>query len=303
MELITKVAITGPAKRLTFKNKILMAGSCFADQVGSLLKIHGFNACINPFGTLYNPVSVISSLERLSSGAPFTPEEVICTGPRNAAVPLYCSFRHHSRFARTEAREFLDNANERLKEASRFFKEADTIIITLGTAWVFRHLATDIIVSNCHKIEPKEFRREFLQPEEIFRLLENFITKYPDKEFIFTVSPIRHLKDGAHGNSISKAALLLSVDRLQRKESGNVCYFPAYEILLDELRDYRFYAEDMVHPSQQAVKYIFERFTESFIAPSEYEQMRSNLKKYKQAAHVPLSAGSNADKKNAGNLF
>ncbi len=300
MELTTKVTITGPARKLTFKNKILMVGSCFADEVGNLLKIHGFNACINPFGTLYNPISVISSLDRLASGTPFTPEEVICTGPRKATVQLYCSFRHHSRFARSDAREFLDNANERLKDAAQFFKEADTIIITLGTAWVFRHLATDIIVSNCHKIEPKEFRREFLQPEETVQLLEKFTTKHPDKEFILTVSPIRHLKDGAHGNNISKAALLLAVDWLQRKGYGNISYFPAYEIMLDELRDYRFYAEDMVHPSQQAVKYIFERFTESFIAPSEYEQMRLNLKKHKQTAHIPISVYGSTEKKNDG---
>ena len=188
----------------------------------------------------------------------------------------------------TAAQDFLDNANERLKNAAQFFKEADTVIMTLGTAWVFRHIPTGKIVSNCHKIDPGKFRREFLQTEEIFRLLENFITRYPDKEFILTVSPIRHLKDGAHGNNLSKAALLMSIDWLQRKGYGNVSYFPAYEIMLDELRDYRFYAEDMVHPSQQAVKYIFERFTESFIAPSEYEQMRLNLKRYKQAAHIPI---------------
>lgn len=288
MELITKVTVAEPAKRLTYRSGILMAGSCFADEVGNLLKIYGFNVCVNPFGTLYNPVSVINSLSRLSSPSPFMQEDIICTGPRNAPVPLFCSFWHHSRFARTAAQDFLDNANERLKNAAQFFKEADTVIMTLGTAWVFRHIPTGKIVSNCHKIDPGKFRREFLQTEEIFRLLENFITRYPDKEFILTVSPIRHLKDGAHGNNLSKAALLMSIDWLQRKGYGNVSYFPAYEIMLDELRDYRFYAEDMVHPSQQAVKYIFERFTESFIAPSEYEQMRLNLKRYKQAAHIPI---------------
>lgn len=263
-----------------------MVGSCFADEVGKLLKMYGFESCINPFGTLYNPVSVIKSLRRLASPTPFKEEEVIFTGPRNDPLQPACSFWHHSRFARPSAAEFLEYANGQLNQASAFFKEADTIIITLGTAWVFRHLASGMVVSNCHKIEAREFRREFLQVNEVLALLEPFIIEHPDKEFILTVSPIRHLKDGAHGNNISKATLLLAIEALQQKGYKNVAYFPAYEILLDELRDYRFYSEDMVHPSQQAVKYIFERFTENFIAPAEYETMRINLKKFKQNAHL-----------------
>lgn len=286
MELITKVAIAQPHKKITFKSRILMVGSCFADEVGNLLKIYGFESCINPFGTLYNPVSVINSLRKIAAPTPFEEEEVIFTGPPNAPLQLFCSFWHHSRFARPSAAEFLEYANGQLEQASAFFKEADTIIITLGTTWVFRHLASGMVVSNCHKIEPKEFRREFLQVNEVLSLLEAFITEYPDKEFFLTVSPIRHLKDGAHGNNISKATLLLAIEALQQKGHKNVDYFPAYEILLDELRDYRFYGEDMVHPSQQAVKYIFERFTDSFIAPSEYETMRVNLRRFKQSAHL-----------------
>lgn len=302
MELITKVDIAGPQKRLSYKNKMMIVGSCFANEVGAILKSYSFDISINPFGTLYNPVSVVNSLERINDNLPFDSADIVdisLHSTESAAKPQkeaskadsgarYCSFAHHSSFARESGGEFLKYANEQLTEASAAFKECDTIIITLGTSWVFRHIPSGKIVSNCHKITPKEFKREFLSCDETSALFNNFIARHPDKNFIFTVSPIRHLKDGAHGNQISKASLLLAIEQILKANPQNTYYFPAYEIVLDELRDYRFYAEDMVHPSEVAVKYIFEKFKEHCIDEQSYSEMARNLKAYKQENHRRL---------------
>lgn len=296
MDFTTKTDILPLQQKLTYKNKILITGSCFANEVGNMLRIHGFNTMVNPFGTLYNPVSIAQSIERLESGVPFEYDEVIDISLHSIAQPLsqaaeshkYCSFSHHSSFAKDTPQDFLAEANNRLAEQALFFKGCDTVIITLGTSWIFRHLQRDMVVSNCHKIAPKEFRREFLMHNATFGILNNLIIKYPHKNFIFTVSPIRHLKDGAHGNNISKASLLLAVENIIAQHPNNTYYFPAYEIMLDELRDYRFYAEDMVHPSDVAVKYIFEKFKENCIDPAGYSKMQQMFKSYRQNMHRPL---------------
>ncbi len=298
MELITKVNIPESPWKLGLENKITIIGSCFANEIGNILQLCGFNISVNPFGTLYNPVSITNSLERLASAVPFAEQDVInislhSTNPEEnyKTGGKFCTFSHHSSFARGSKEEFITAANERLVYESTHFKNCDTIIITLGTSWVFRHIPTDKIVSNCHKIHPKEFTREFLSAQQTYEILDDFISRYPNKNFIFTVSPIRHLKDGAHWNQISKASLLMAVEQILQQHPSNTCYFPAYEIMLDELRDYRFYAEDMVHPSGLAVKYIFEKFKESYINESAYNQMQQNLKASKRGMHIQKKTG------------
>ena len=157
--------------------------------------------------------------------------------------------------------EFLEHANAVLDESSAVFRKAGTIIITFGTAWVFRHIGKDIIVSNCHKHPAWEFRRERLSVQDTVALWDDILERFSEKTFIFTVSPIRHLKDGLHGNQLSKATLLLAEDVLVGNHP-NARYFPAYEIVLDELRDYSWYDEDKVHPNASAVKIVWERFSE-----------------------------------------
>ena len=293
MELITKVNIQESPRKLGLENKILIIGSCFANEIGNILKSCGFNISVNPFGTLYNPISIASSLQRLATAEPFKQKDVINislhstkdTGSENGPCCKFCTFSHHSSFAKNSSEEFLTSANTRLELESEHFENCDTIIITLGTSWVFRHTELDDVVSNCHKIHPKEFLREFVPYNRTYEILNKLIEEHPNKHFIFTVSPIRHLKDGAHGNQISKASLLLAVEQLVSTHPGKCSYFPAYEIMLDELRDYRYYAEDMVHPSGLAVKYIFERFKESCINPADYNTMQQNLKACKQKQH------------------
>lgn len=235
---------------------IMILGSCFADEIGRKLIASGLDVCLNPFGTLFNPASILSSISRMQSGTPFTAEECVEMGANAGKI---CSFSHHTSFARTERKDFLDNANKRLAESAAYWHKCSTVIISLGTAWVWKHLPEEKIVSNCLKRPGYEFSHELLQLGEVQTILENIIASAPGKEFIFTVSPIRHLWNGAHSNQISKATLLLAIDSLQARHP-EVRYFPAYETVLDDLRDYRWFAQDKVHPSPEAVDKIWEAF-------------------------------------------
>ncbi len=229
-------------------------GSCFADNIGKMMRERCFPVTVNPFGTVYNPVAIVQSLQRLQEMRAFTDDEIIQSGD------LYTTFFHHSQFSHPDKNIFLQQANEQLIKGAEALKSASYIMITLGTAWVYTHKETGREVNNCHKIPAVEFERSMLSVEKIAALFEPLIAG-SHAQWIFTVSPIRHWKDGAHGNQLSKAALLLAVEQLQQ-QNKNVHYFPAYEIMMDELRDYRFYASDMLHPSAQAVEYIWERFSD-----------------------------------------
>lgn len=243
----------------------LMTGSCFATEVGRRLLDEGCDILLNPFGVLYNPASIRNAVDRLDNPVPFSEDEVICrVDDASKGIRRYVSYSHHGSFARETPEAFLQDANAALQEAARFFASADTCIITLGTAWVFRLASTGEVVANCHKVPAREFRRELLSVEECAALLAPLVERHPEKRWIFTVSPIRHLADTAHGNQISKSTLLLAIDAIQRQFSdtpGRVLYFPAYEIMIDELRDYRWYApENKTHPTAEAVEWILEKF-------------------------------------------
>ena len=286
MKLQTPVADDKCRVGISYNDKIMMLGSCFTDNIGKQLLNYAFDVCVNPFGTLYNPASIYESVLRLIQGTPFTEEDCTQIGAGSERI---CSFHHHTTFARETKQEFLDNANQALKKASEFFKECNKVIITLGTSWCYRHLATDRIVCNCLKHPAAEFVREFLPSDQTAAILSSIISACKAKEFIFTVSPIRHFKDGAHGNQLSKSALLLGADSAIRANEKCADYFPAYEIVMDELRDYRFYAEDMCHPSAQAVDYIRERFLNWALPADEHATLDANIKKFKQSCHRALS--------------
>lgn len=270
---------------VSLNDKIVILGSCFADNMGQKMVDLGFDVCLNPFGTLYNPVSVCNSVARLTSGIPFSKDECVQMG---AGAGLVCSFSHHTSFARRTEDEFLQVANASLKEASLRWKAASKVIITLGTAWIYEYLRSGETVSNCLKIEAKEFSRRRLSVRETATLLMNMIARHPEKEFMFTVSPIRHFKDGAHGNQISKSTLLLALDEVLAKFPERCEYFPAYEIVLDELRDYRFYAADMIHPSDQAVDYLWSRFVRFAMPESELPALDARRRELLRAQHRPI---------------
>ena len=277
---------TGRSKvGVSLNDKIVILGSCFADNMGQKMVDLGFDVCLNPFGTLYNPVSVCNSVARLTSGIPFSKDECVQMG---AGAGLVCSFSHHTSFARRTEDEFLQVANASLKEASLRWKAASKVIITLGTAWIYEYLRSGETVSNCLKIDAKEFSRRRLSVRETATLLMNMIARHPEKEFMFTVSPIRHFKDGAHGNQISKSTLLLALDEVLAKFPARCEYFPAYEIVLDELRDYRFYAADMIHPSDQAVDYLWSRFVRFAMPESELPALDARRRELLRAQHRPI---------------
>lgn len=289
LKLQTPVDVGLSEVEISLGDKIMVLGSCFADNVGGKMVDLGFDAVVNPFGTLYNPVSICNSVARLSSGVPFSEDECVEMG---AGAGLVCSFSHHTSFARRTAGEFLSVANEALSKASEFWKGAGKVMVTLGTAWCYKSLRTGEIVSNCLKIDAKEFTRRRLSVEEVSALLVSMVRRGPGKKFIFTVSPIRHLKDGAHGNQLSKSTLLMAIDdAMGRLNSGGervAEYFPAYEIVMDELRDYRFYAEDMVHPSAQAVEYLWSRFVDFALPRTELASLAEREAALRRSRHRPI---------------
>ena len=291
MILQTEIRIQSVEQSIVYGDGLLFLGSCFADEVGGLCRGLGFDALVNPFGVLYNPASIAQSIERLGIGKPFAQEEMIAVGEGQ-----YCTFSHNTAFWQTNEEALLELVNKGLKTAHERFLGAKWVVISLGTSWVFRHKETHQVVSNCHKLPARQFDREFLSVEQSVDYLAQMLKAHPDKQFIFTVSPLRHLKDGLHENQLSKAALLLAVDQVC-KRFGNAHYFPAYEILLDELRDYRFFKEDMVHPTEQAVRYIWERFTDFAIDPKEKPAMQAAAELKQMLQHRPLFPESEAFKK------
>ena len=281
MKLQTPVTLEPAPVSVSYQDRIVVLGSCFADEIGVRLAQAGFKALTNPFGTLYNPVSIGNAVARLGSGVPFTAEDVVEMG---AGAGRFCSFWHHTSFARDTAEAFLENANRSLAEASAFWKDCNKVIITLGTAWAFRFNETGETVSNCLKRPGTEFTRYRLTVPQTTAILQGLVKRHADKQFIFTVSPIRHLADGAHGNQLSKSTLLLATEGLP--------YFPAYEIMMDELRDYRWWAEDMVHPTKQAAAYLCDRFIEWALPVREWDLYESKMKDWRQAQHRPLYSSS-----------
>lgn len=286
LKLQTPVETGRSAVCISLNDKIFVLGSCFADNMGQKMADLGFDVCVNPFGTLYNPVSICNSVARLTSGIPFSESECVQMG---AGAGLVCSFSHHTSFARRTEDEFLNVANASLKEASLWWKAATKVIITLGTAWIYEYLRSGETVSNCLKIDAKEFSRRRLSVRETATLLMNMVARHPEKEFIFTVSPIRHLKDGAHGNQLSKSTLLLALDEVIAKFPERCEYFPAYEIVLDELRDYRFYSPDMIHPSAQTVDYLWSRFVGFAVPPADLPELDSRRRGLLRSRHRPIN--------------
>ena len=283
MKLQTPVTDEKCRVGISYSDKIMMIGSCFSDNIGRQLADYGFDVCVNPFGTLYNPISIKQSVELLTSDRFFTEEDCVEMG---AGAGLICSFSHHTSFARKDKETFIHDANQALEKARKHFHKSNKVIITLGTSWCFRNIGTGRIVSNCLKRPGGEFVRERLTVTQVRQALERIMNLCPDKEFIFTVSPIRHFKDGAHGNQISKSALMVGIDEtLAKTDIQKADYFPSYEIMMDELRDYRFYAEDMCHPTQQAVDYIRERFLNWALPADEHPALEENIRSFKRSQH------------------
>ena len=286
MNFRTIVNIPKPDWSIQHSDKLLLLGSCFADNIGERLTRAGIRAITNPFGTLYNPASVAEVLTRLLDERPFGADELQQFGAES-----WGSWMSHSLLSRPTKEEALTTLNENLHSASQHLREANVLILTFGTAWVYRLTETGAVVANCHHEPASRFSRECLTTDEIVAhwhpLLERLHAMNPTLRILFTVSPIRHLRDGAHANQLSKATLLLAQEKLMTL-CPNTDYFPAYEIVLDELRDYRFFADDMAHPSSLAIDYLWERFSDTFFDIQTRETCARVEEISRALAHRPL---------------
>ncbi|MDD2326783.1 MAG: GSCFA domain-containing protein [bacterium] len=292
MELRTHIEIPRSDISIDHHRQMMLFGSCFSGEIGRKLTEHKFRVEINPFGILYNPLSVLFAIERLISGVPFTSDDLFFHNG------LYHSLQHHGSFSSPQREDALQRMNDRFEQAVALLPHATLLVITFGTAWVYRWKENDQVVANCHKLPPQQFHRVRLTPGEITRewegLLSRLLLLNPEMQLLFTVSPVRHWGDGAHENQLSKSILHLAIDALQRLFPQQVAYFPAYELLMDELRDYRFYGEDMLHPSSLAVDYIWDRFSLAFFS-RETQKVNREWSLLRQALeHRPLHPGSEA---------
>ncbi|MBQ8774013.1 MAG: GSCFA domain-containing protein [Muribaculaceae bacterium] len=262
---------------------IVMMGSCFTDNIGQCLSERLFDVDINPYGTLYNPASIAQALLDLLYGKVFKQEDLF------EHEGLWHSYSHHSRFSDVDVDKTLKRINDSAEHARESLANASALIITFGTAYVFRMLDDGRLVANCHKLPASLFERQMLDADRIVglwrKMMREVSARYPRLKVVFTVSPIRHLADGLHGNAVSKATLLLAVERIVNEFPDRAIYFPSYEIVFDDLRDYRFYAEDMTHPSTVAVNYIYEIFQQSFMSADTMTLASSMYKMTRRLKH------------------
>jgi hypothetical protein len=301
MNFTTRIDISRNTNPIDYNSKIVSLGSCFAENMGDKFDYFKFQSATNPFGIIFNPVSIERIIDRVVNDTLFTEKDVFFHNER-----WHC-FEAHSDLSHSNQEELLANLNKILKETKKQLQQATHIITTYGTSWVYRNIDKNAIVANCHKVPQKQFGKELLSVEIIKESIENTINLIqslnPNCNFIFTVSPVRHLKDGFVENQRSKSHLITAIHNLLSEHSIlNTEHFPSYEIMMDELRDYRFYAEDMIHPSQVAIDYIWERFKETAISETAYETMDTVESIQKSLQHRPFNPDSENHKKFEFNL-
>ncbi len=248
------------ATSISHKDMVMLIGSCFAENIGEKLSAYKFNTCLNPFGILFNPASIAQSLDILSNNSFVFKENDL-----HFYNDEWCSFFHHGKFSNTDLSQCLHTINEALFLTRKYLQQTDYLILTLGSSIIYRYHGN--VVANCHKLPQKEFEKTMLSIDEIISVLLKSIVRIrefnPKIKIIFTISPVRYIKDNMVENKLSKANLIIAVHQLLEK-LDNSYYFPAYEIMMDDLRDYRFYSSDMIHPSDVAIDYIWELFSKTF---------------------------------------
>jgi len=285
-EFRTVVQIPTTPDKISYNSSLLFFGSCFSENIGERFVERRFNATVNPFGILYNPASVKQGLDVLIDNRQF--DETMLFEHRG----LWSSFYHHSRFSSPDKQVVLKSINEQIIEGYDKLANADYLFITFGTSWVYEHIEEKAVVANCHKLPAATFNRYRLTVEEIVNSYNELIEKLrefnPELKIVFTVSPVRHWKDGAHGNQLSKSVLLLAIDSLVRR-FDNVNYFPAYELVIDDLRDYRFYNEDMLHPNKQAVGYIWQKLKDIYFDGTAKDFEKDIGKVIRARSHRPFN--------------
>ena len=300
MNFTTKIPITQNANPIDYNSKIVSFGSCFAENMGDKLLYYKFQTQVNPFGIIFNPFSIEKLIERVVLQRYFTKDDIFFFNER-----WHC-YEVHSELSDADAEVVLSKLNRILSDTQKQLQQATHIIITYGTSWVYRHIETNGIVANCHKVPQKQFSKELLSIDSIQKSIQNTVsliaTLNPKCNFIFTVSPVRHLKDGFVENQVSKAHLIAAIYATTNTKQQTLNYFPSYEIMMDELRDYRFYADDMVHPSPMAIDYIWERFAATQIDANAIATMELVQTIQKGLAHRPFNPNSESHQKFEANL-
>jgi hypothetical protein len=288
MNFTTKVSITAYNHLIDYNSGLLSLGSCFAANMGEKFDYFKFQMTTNPFGIIFNPVSIENLVKRVVNQRKFTETDIFFHNE------LWHCYEVHSDLSHSDKGTILTNLNALLKSTHRQITKATHVIITYGTSWGYCHNSSNKIVANCHKVPQKEFSKEILSPEIIQQSIQNTVALIqkvnPGCQFIFTVSPVRHIKDGFTENQRSKAHLITAVQQILSPGSSFLNYFPSYEIMMDELRDYRFYAQDMLHPSQAAIDYIWERFFENYVASNSFGTMKEVDNIQKGLAHRPFNS-------------
>jgi hypothetical protein len=291
MKLTTPIKLSRQNPPINYSSKVLLLGSCFAQNMGAKLEYYKFQQCTNPFGILFHPVAIEKLITRAVNQTWFTSKDVFLQNEQ-----WHC-FLAHSKLSNTSEEDLISALNSALKKLRFSLLEASHVVFTFGTAWVYKHLEKDAIVANCHKVPQKEFVKQLLSPDDVSDVLLGIETKLrtinPTCSIINTVSPVRHIKDGLIANSRSKAHLIAGVQEIVSPEKLNY-YFPSYEIMMDELRDYRYYKEDLIHPNQTAIHLIWEKFLSSWVASETFEIQKKIAVIQNGLLHIPFNENSKA---------
>ena len=274
MQFRTQIPISKSNKPIDYNSKVLSLGSCFAENMADKFDYFKFQNETNPFGIIFNSVSIEKIIQRVITQELYTEKDVFFYNER------WHSYEVHSDLSNADRAELLETLNKAITETNKKIQEATHMIITFGTSWVYRNIESDQIVANCHKVPQKQFSKELLSVEVIQKSIQNIVeliqSLNPDINFIFTISPVRHIKDGFTENQLSKSHLFTALHVNLKSKINNLKsdYFPSYEIMMDELRDYRFYGEDMLHPNQIAIDYIWKLFSENNISATSASVMK-----------------------------
>jgi lysophospholipase L1-like esterase len=298
MQFRTQIPISKSNSLIDYNSKLLSVGSCFAENMAAKFDYFKFQNQTNPFGIIFNPASIEKLFRRVCEQDFYQEKDVFFHNER-----WHC-FDVHSDLSNSDREELLETLNKAITETHKWLKESTQIIITYGTSWIYRNTESDEIVANCHKVSQKQFTKELLNIEVIQKSIQNTIERIrnlnPKIHFIFTVSPVRHIKDGFIENQLSKSHLFTALHQVLKTHNSQLIthnYFPSYEIMMDELRDYRFYTEDMLHPNQIAIDYIWKLFSESYISETSFSIMKEIDEIQKSLRHRSFNPQSEQHKK------
>ena len=294
MEFFTQFKIPQSKIEIDYKSSILSLGSCFAENIGEKLQNHLFNCLINPFGILFHPLAIERNLLQIIQKKEISSSEILFHNEQ------YLSLHTHSSMNKSSKEEFMEQYHLTLQNSHLFLKNATHLIITLGTSWVYEYLETNEIIANCHKLPQSKFSKKLLTVEIVKKSLENIINIIhdfnPNLQIIFTISPVRHFKDGFMENTQSKSHLITALYEITENQQ-HTTIFPAYEIMLDELRDYRFYKTDYQHPNEQAIQYIWEKFQNTFCNENTKSTIQKVAQIQKDLKHKPFNENSESHQK------